>query len=285
MFIKLWLIDLMRVTKIDSLDLPDLEPYRTMRRPVEHRSMGIFVAEGEKVVRRFVESNLKIVSMLMTQEWLNEYSVLLDNREIEEGIFVAEKSHLEQIVGYRLHQGIMAIGRVPEKVDLFDFTKKSSRPRLFVTVDGIANSENMGVIVRNCVAFGAQVLIFDETSCDPYLRRSVRNSMGTIFNLSIAKVDDLSGSMKKFRDEFSIKVIAADPKKESCEISGFDLSGDICLVFGSEGEGISREILDHCSTRLFIPMYHDMDSINVASSVGVVLYEAVRQRKKQVVHC
>ena len=269
----------MRLTKIDSLDLLGLEPYRTLRRTLEHRAQGIFVAEGEKVVRRFVKSNLKIVSMLMTQEWLDEYSALFDDREIEEGVFVAEKGRLEQIVGYRLHQGIMAIGRVPENVDLFDLIKKSIPPKLFVAVDGIANSENMGVIVRNCAAFGAQGLIFDEASCDPYLRRSVRNSMGTIFNLPVVKVDKLSESLERLHGEFSIKTIAADPKSDSKEISGVNLSGDICLVFGSEGEGISHEILEQCPTRIMIPMYHDVDSINVASSVGVVLYEAVRQRK------
>lgn len=273
-----------RITRIDSLDSPTLEPYRTLRRILEHRAKGIFVAEGEKVVRRLIESNLAVVSALMTQEWLDKYSSILDDRQIEESVFVAEKNQLEQIVGFGLHQGIMAIGRVPEQLNLFDLAKDCTKPRLFVAADGIANSENMGVIVRNCAAFGAQVLVFDKTSCDPYLRRSVRNSMGTIFNLPIVKVNNLAESLKRLRDEFSVKVIGADPKNDSKEISGFDLSGDICLLFGSEGEGISPEIIEQCDARIKIPMYHDVDSINVASSVGVVLYEAARQRIRRSVH-
>src|SRR5271157_4443049 len=125
----------MRVTKIDSLDLPGLEPYRTMRRPMEHRGKGIFVAEGEKVVRRLMESNLNVVSILLTQQWLDKYSSILNDRQVEHGVFVAEKSQLEQIVGYGLHQGIMAIGRVPGPLDVLDFVKKYPGPKLFIAVD------------------------------------------------------------------------------------------------------------------------------------------------------
>lgn len=270
----------MRVIKIDSLDVPALEPYRTMRRPMEHRAEGIFVAEGQKVVRRLVESNLEVVSLLLTQEWLDKYSDVLSNCQIEQGVFVAGKKQLEQIVGYGLHQGIMAIGKVPGSLDIWKMSKEYSSPNLFVAVDGIANSENMGVIVRNCAAFGVQALIAGETSCDPYLRRSVRNSMGTIFTLPVIKADKLADVLKKLRDDFLFQIIAADPKSDSVEMTTVNLTKDICLVFGSEGEGISGEILKHCSLRMKIPMYHDVDSINVASSVGVVLYETARQRGK-----
>jgi tRNA G18 (ribose-2'-O)-methylase SpoU len=268
----------MRVTKIDSLDLPDLEPYRTMRRPMEHRAKGIFVAEGEKVVRRLIESDLSMVSVLLTREWLDKYSNVLNDRQVAQGVFVAEKSQLEQIVGYGLHQGIMGIGRVPESLNILELLKECPSPKLFVAVDGIANSENMGVIVRNCAAFGAQVLIAGETSCDPYLRRSVRNSMGTIFTLPVAKVDNLSKVLKGLQDDFLFRIIAADPKNDSVEMSEVDFTKDVCLVFGSEGEGISHEVLEYCNVRMKIPMCHNVDSINVASSVGVVLYETVRQR-------
>ena len=268
----------MDVTKIISLDVAELEPYCTMRRTMEHRAQGIFVAEGEKVVRRLIESDLQIVSILLTQDWFDRYSNLLFGRHVEQDIFVAEKTLLEQIVGYGLHQGIMAIGRVPEAMDIFKFSSECSIPRFFVAVDGIANSENMGVIVRNCAAFGVQILISGETSCDPYLRRSVRNSMGTIFELPIAKVDDLSKTLETLQNKFAIQIIAADPKSDSENISDVDLRSDVCLVFGSEGEGISRKVIKECGTRMKIRMYHDVDSINVASSVGIILYEVVQQR-------
>lgn len=266
------------ITRLQSLDLPELEPYLTMRRPIGHRERGIFIAEGEKVVRRLVESELKIVSILLTEEWLVEYSPLLERRIVEAGIFVAGKRLLEEIVGYKLHQGIMAIGRVPEKADQFDFEKKSDEQYLFVAVDGVANSENMGVIVRNCAAFGVDALIVGETSCDPYLRRSVRNSMGTIFSLPIVRSTKLVTTIESMRREHGVRVVAANPRDGSVDVAKADLSGDVCVVFGSEGEGISPQVLSVCDTMVEIPMQRGVDSINVGSSVGVILYECARQR-------
>jgi tRNA G18 (ribose-2'-O)-methylase SpoU len=268
----------MFVREITSLDLPVLEPYRTLRRTSEHRKRGIFVAEGEKVVRRLIESDLSVLSVLLTPEWLGVYFPLLEAREVEEGVFVAKKGLLETIVGYELHQGIMAIGKVPEQINVLKEASILFPPRLFVAVDGVANSENMGVIVRNCAAFGTQVLIAGETSCDPYLRRSVRNSMGAIFKLPVSKTAKLSDLLTELKRIVPMRIIAADPKIDSIEIKNVDLTTDICLVFGSEGEGISRNVIEQCDVRIKIPMCHDIDSINVASSVAVALYEVHRQR-------
>lgn len=268
----------MKLTRIESLEVPELEPYRTMRRPADHRASGIFVAEGEKVVRRLVQSDLDIVSVLMTKEWMDTYSGLLSEKEIEEGAFVAEKRLLEEIVGYRLHQGIMAIGRVPAPVDVFKMQKRPRGSFLLVAADGIANSENMGVMVRNCAAFGVDALIVGETSCDPYLRRSVRNSMGTIFQLRISNVENLRDNLRRLREDFSFDIVAAHPRSDSVNIDEIDLTKNVCLVFGSEGEGITQGVLDECTIRTKIPMHNDVDSMNVASSVGVILYEAARQR-------
>ncbi len=271
----------MKLLRIDSLSLTELEPYRTMRRPAEHREKGIFVAEGEKVVRRLVQSRLKIVSILLTDDWSDKYSSLLEKREIEDGIYVAEKKLLEEIVGYRLHQGIMAIGRVPDPVDIFDMKLPPGESHLLVAADGIANSENMGVIVRNCAAFGVHALIVGGTSCDPYLRRAVRNSMGTIFELPIVYSDNLADILEDMRLRHGVKLVAAHPREKSVRVSDADLSGDVCIVFGSEGEGISPAVVDACDIAVRVPMLNEVDSMNVASSVGVILYESRRQRGKK----
>lgn len=268
----------MKTEKIDSLSIPGLEPYCTMRRPLEHRAKGIFVAEGEKVVRRLVHSDLKIVSILTTKEWADVYSGLLEGKDVEDGVYIAEKKLLEEIVGYGLHQGIMAIGRVPEPVDPFELKQSSGEPVLLVAADGIANSENMGVIVRNCAAFGVDALVVGEASCDPYLRRSVRNSMGTIFRLLVAQSRNLVSDLREMQNRHGVKVIAAHPQPGSHDIASADLSGNTCLVFGSEGEGVSMQVLEICDSRIKIPMHCDVDSINVATSVGVFLYEAAKQR-------
>ena len=104
---------------------------------------------------------------------------------------VARKEILEKLVGFDLFQGVLAVGRIPPPRSLDALIASSARPRLFVAVDGLTNAENIGVLVRNCVAFGAQALLVGETCASPFLRRAVRNSMGAIFHLPVVATTNL----------------------------------------------------------------------------------------------
>src|SRR6185312_6796493 len=99
----------LRVHPIHSLDLPELAPYRTMRRQMEQREQGIFVAEGEKVVRRLLESPLAVVSLLLPEKWAHEYEPLLRARPETIPVYVAEKAVLETLTGFSMYQGVLAI--------------------------------------------------------------------------------------------------------------------------------------------------------------------------------
>ena len=97
------------VRKISSFDLPELQPYRTMRRQMEHREQGIFVAEGEKVVRRLLESKFIVVSLLLPEKWFRDLEPLLQARPGSIQVFVAEKELLETLTGYSMYQGLLAL--------------------------------------------------------------------------------------------------------------------------------------------------------------------------------
>jgi tRNA G18 (ribose-2'-O)-methylase SpoU len=269
----------MRIVHVTELEASELRPYRTLRRPVDHQQQGIFVAEGEKVVRRLLESTLATVSVLMTPEWLHIYRPLLEGRRHDLLVFVADKKLVEAIVGFHLHQGIMAVGRIPRPGRLDDVLAANARPYLLVAVDGLTNAENLGVLVRNCAAFGVQVLLVGETSSSPYLRRAVRNSMGTLFDLPVVHVSSLAGTLEQIRGTQKIPILAARPRAQEKEIQQARLTEDCCLVFGSEGEGISPEVLAACDEAVAIPMKQGVDSLNVASASAVFLYEVQRQRK------
>src|SRR5215469_3928642 len=100
---------MVQIQKIDSLDLAELQPYRTMRRQMEHRQQGIFVAEGEKVVRRLLESHLSVVSVLLPEKWARELAPLLEKRSGETAVYIAEKPLLETLTGFSMYQGLLAI--------------------------------------------------------------------------------------------------------------------------------------------------------------------------------
>jgi tRNA G18 (ribose-2'-O)-methylase SpoU len=269
----------LRIHHIQSLEIPGLVTYKTLRQMTEHERSGIFVAEGEKVVARLAESELSIISVLITSEWLEVYHKRLEAKSGEIEVYVAAKDLLSTIVGFHLHQGIMAVARIPAPSTLEEVIARSEKPLLFVGIDGMTNSENLGVLVRNCVAFGVQALIVGERSSSPYLRRAVRNSMGTIFKLPVIQSDHLVTTIHELKTRFGVRVIAAHPHDERQLISAVNYRGDCCLVFGSEGNGISPDVLAACTENAAIPMQRGVDSLNVASASAVFLYEVLKQRK------
>ena len=342
--------EMFHVQKITALDLPELAPYRTMRRPLEHERQGIFVAEGEKVVRRLLESRFEVISVLLPEKHLESFRPLFEARPEKLTVYLADKKLLESLIGFSMYQGQLAVGKIPPPATLDDILSKSRKPRLLVAVDALTSAENLGALVRNCVAFGVQALVVGETSSSPFLRRAVRNSMGTIFQLSVLELnirrgelcEPLTPGMKLgTRDHYlrskcsglgnhlvaglgsqtrpsetlaqtlqslrarNIRCIAAHPHAESWSssfslpstastppqdklklelqrkiISRTDFSSDCCIVFGSEGCGITAPVLEACDEAVAIPMPPTVDSLNVGAAAAVFLYEANRQRGK-----
>lgn len=270
---------MLHVQKIDSFDLPDLQPYRTMRRPLEHQQQGIFVAEGEKVVLRLLQSHFIVVSALLSEKWLREFEPLLKERPEPIHVYLAEKPLLEQLTGFSMFQGVLAVGRIPEPQSLDAVLAASQPPRLFVALDGLNNAENLGGLVRNCVAFDTQALIVGETSSSPFLRRAVRSSMGTIFKLPVAKVSNLTHALNELR-RLGIRSVAAHPRANQSNPAAADFTTDCCLVLGSEGYGICPEVLAACDQAVAIPMARGVDSLNVVNAAAVFLYEVARQRSR-----
>jgi tRNA G18 (ribose-2'-O)-methylase SpoU len=268
-----------RAEKIESFDRPELQPYNTMRRHVEHRAQGLFVAEGEKVVRRLLASHFSVISVVAPERWLRELEPLLLARPEDIPVYLAEKKLLEQLTGFSMYQGLLAVGKIPEPEPLDRILARSAAPRLLAAVDGLSSAENLGALVRNCVALHVQALIVGETSSSPYLRRAVRNSMGTIFQLSVAEVPNLVQTLRFLREQ-GIRCIAAHPHVTGRILSQADFRTDCCVVFGSEGHGISPAVLAVCDDAVAIPMPPTVDSLNVASAAAIFLFEANRQRGK-----
>ena len=268
---------MLRVQPIDSFDLAGLEPYRTMRRTLEHRQQGIFVAEGEKVVRRLLETDFTVVSVLLAEEWFPSFEPLLKSRPESITAFVAAKEVIEELTGFSMYQGVLAVGKVPAPLSLETILNLSAKPNLFAAVDGLTSAENLGVLVRNCAAFGVQALIVGETSSSPYLRRAVRGSMGTIFKLPLVETANLARTLREMSGR-QIRCVAAHPHTDRKLLPEINLTKDCCLVFGSEGFGISPDVLAACDEAVAIAMQTGVDSLNVGSAAAVFLYEVSRQR-------
>lgn len=273
---------MIRLHAIESLDQPELAPYRTLRQQADHYRDRFFVAEGDKVVERLLESELTVISVLMPPEFLDGLRSRLEAREECIDVYVADRRLLESLTGFSLYQGLLACARMPAP-DLLDVVvARAARPRFFVATDGISNVENMGAIVRNAAAFGAQGLFLGETSAHPYLRRAVRSSMGAIFRMPVVEAVSLVEALRELQRR-GIRCVAAHPHTDRRVLPEARLAGDCCIVLGSEGEGLTKEVREACDEWVAVPMQSGVDSLNVGAAGAVFFYEVWRQRRLESV--
>jgi tRNA G18 (ribose-2'-O)-methylase SpoU len=271
-------VAILHIQTVQSLDAPELALYLTLKRVDEHERAGVLVAANIKVVKRLLASRFTVVSALLTPEWLTKLEPQLRTRsETELPIYVAEQKVLETITGYKVHQGALAVAKIPPLPDFETLVNHSPRPLLLAAVEGIASAENLGAVVRSCAAFGAHFLIIGETCGSPFQRRAVQGSMGTIFEQPLVRVDNLVETLTILRAR-GVRCLAAHPRPGAKKLFAVDLRGDCCLVFGAEGPGLTAPVLAACDDAVEIPMPSHMNSLNVAVATGVFLYEATRQR-------
>ena len=251
---------------INDIDDDKIALYKNLRyTPAEHAHRKIFISEGEKCTQRLLKSDLEIIGFFATEEYYEKYSELILKKNIpEDNKLLARKQIMEKIVGYNLHTGIMALARQPEDIEI----KKMSSP--IITLNGINNAENVGSIVRNCTAFGITCLIADKNSCSPFLRRSFRVSMGAALEMKVRHSSDLQSDLKGLKDT-GFKIISAELTGNAISIMDFIFPEKFVLVFGSEANGVSNEILILSDYIVKIPISYNINSLNVASSSAIFL--------------
>ncbi len=264
---------------IEHPDDPRLAAYRSLKGKELERE-GIFIAEGEKVVRSMLESGCRIASCLTSRNTLARYKPLIAaiaKRKVP--VYNAPRDIIESIIGFRFHGGIMAVGFCPEKHTALEVLKTSGNPLPLVALCAVNDPQNVGLMVRNVAAFNARALLVDHATYDPYYRKAVRVSMGTIFNVQVCYEDDLAVSLCRLKKDHGTRIIATTPGRGSKDIRDVDLSGNICLVFGNEDKGLPRNLLSVADVKVRIPISKAVDSLNVASAGAVCLYEAARARR------
>ncbi|MBI3879481.1 MAG: RNA methyltransferase [Verrucomicrobia bacterium] len=219
------------------------------------------------------------MSLLLSEEWVAEYEKLFATWPARVPLYVAKKPLLNTLAGFDLYQGVLAIAKIPPPPSLAEVIARAASLKLFVALDGLTNAENLGVLVRTAVAFGAQGVLAGETCPSPWLRRAVRNSMGAMFRVPVLELASLPDALRQLRAS-GVHCVGAHPHTDRRTLSQADFTRDCCLVFGSEGDGISEEVRSLCDELVAIPMAADVDSLNVSAACAAFFYEAARQRGK-----
>ena len=271
------------MAKIDHIrDLSDerISIFRSLKGK-DLAGKGIFIAEGEKVVLKLLESECEIVSGLMTEAWFRKLRGTFGKRTAGDvPIFLMSRGRIEEIVGFKLHQGLMIAAKEPRRPTLREASKSWRSPHLILALNALKDSENVGMIVRNAAAFGVDALIVDRQTVHPYLRRPVRVSMGAVMDVPVISVDRLPDALRWLTRNCGTRIIVTSPHAKARGIDTVSFKGNICLVLGSEGRGVSRAVTSAADLVVAIPMSGPVDSLNVASASAILLYQCSKGRLK-----
>ena len=253
---------------------PRIEFFRNLRgndpRIVDRQ--GVLV-EGEKQVERLLQLGLPLQVLFMEPEFYQRFGCELEGRELGDvECYVSAREVMEEIIGYPLHNGVMALAVRPKAVSLFELKAP------IVAFNGLADPENIGSIARSCAAFGVKSLLVDSASCDPLIRRAVRVSMGCVLTMDICYVNDLARALVRLNETF--ETIGIENSEEAVPLSQVVIPKECVLVFGNERQGISDEVLRVCKRQVKIPMEAGLiESLNVSATAAIVLERLYVARK------
>ena len=229
---------------------------------------GLYIAESAKVIRRAIGAGHRPRSVLMEEKWLAGLEPSLGAFDIP--VHLADPEQLEAITGYRVHRGALAAFERPA---LPDPAVLLASARRVVVLEDIVDHTNVGAIFRSVAALGADAVLVSPRCADPLYRRSVRVSMGTVFQVPWTRLPEWPEAARMLHaHDFSIAALALADGAVSLRDLAADPPERLALVFGAEGDGLSRNALEAADHVVTIPMAHGVDSLNVAAAAAVVLY-------------
>ncbi|ESQ83123.1 RNA methyltransferase [Asticcacaulis sp. AC466] len=250
--------------EIDSPTDPRLNLYRDVKdRDLTGRE-GLFMAEGKVVLERLFASRLaRTVSVLTTPERVGGLARLPDAP-----VYVVPQAVMDEVAGFAIHRGYLALGAYTPPLSL-EAAVAGKRVRVLV-LSGIANTDNMGGLMRNAAAFGVDAVVLDSACCDPLYRKAIRVSVGGVLEVPHYRVDDLMGTLAAL----DLTPYALSPAG-AVTLEAVTPAARSALLFGAEGPGLSAEVMARCTT-VRVDMAGGFDSLNVATTSGIVLYRMCR---------
>jgi len=263
---------LSRVIAIDDPDDPRIEGYRDVRERDLVGRDGLFVAEGQVVLEKLVGTGRHpLRSVLMAEKRTAALAGLLAELPEDVAIYAAAQAVMDAIVGFHIHRGILALGeRAPQEPAAL-LAGLPDRA-LVVGLSGIGNHDNLGGVFRNAAAFGADAVLLDADCCDPLYRKAIRVSVGAALTTPYAQLP-VNLDMVELLAGSGFDVVALSPQGET-SLAGFRPAARTAALFGSEGPGLAPEVLARTRT-VRIPMANGFDSLNVATTSGIVLHHLV----------
>lgn len=258
--------------KIDRTDDPRVAVYASLsdaqlRSRVDPAS-AVFIAESPKVIRVALDAGYEPVSLLCEERHLTGDAADIVERTGQVPVYTGSREVLRTLTGYTLTRGVLCAMRRPAEILAVDLLGGARR---VAVLDGVCDTTNIGAIFRAAAALGIDAVFLTRSTCDPLNRRSIRVSMGTVFLVPWAWIDNPFETLH----EAGFKTVAMALKPYSIPIDDPKLCNEprLAIFLGTEGDGLATDVIDSADYSVIIPMKHGVDSLNVASASAVAFWQ------------
>lgn len=292
----------MQFITIDSIDDERVAAYTNLteiqlRNRLEPER-GLFIAESPKVIDRALAAGREPISLLVEEPWIEGMSQTFDVVDKRWGtdipVYVASPEQLRQLTGYRLHRGALSAMR---RWPLPSVEETCRDARHVAVMENIVDHTNVGALMRSAAALDVDAVLVTPSCGDPLYRRAARVSMGTVFQIPWTRIggDDKHFWPRRGLEELrslgftTVAMALSDDSISLDELTrrlnnspeSADHIDKLALIFGTEGDGLSRHTIAGADLTVKIPMSHGVDSLNVAASSAVAFYATSPKRAEQ----
>lgn len=269
------------IITVKDINVPELQVYTSLTEAQLKKNEELFIAESVKVINVALDKGLKPISFLMEQRQIEGIGKEIIARCPDTPVYTAKREVLSTITGFELTRGVLCAIKRPESGALDTVLKNAKR---VAVLERLSDSVNVGAIFRSAAALGFDAVLLFHNCSDPYNRRTVRVSMGSVFLVPWAFFDKKEYPYPQNAVEFLKSngfITAAMALKENT--IGIDnpilaQSEKLALFLGAEGDGLSDATIEACDFTVKIPMYHDVDSLNVAAAAAVSFWQLGNKR-------
>ena len=262
----------MQIIEINSLSHPGVEVFSTLteaqlRNRLEPQK-GIFIAESPKVIHVALNAGYEPLALLCERKHIEGDAASLIERCGDIPIYTGERELLASLTGYTLTRGVLCAMRRPIPKSVEEVCQAAKR---IAVIDGVVDTTNIGAIFRSAAALGIDAVLLTPSSCDPLNRRAVRVSMGSVFLLPWTWLEAPISSLRTL----GFRTVAMALSDNSVPIDHPSLKDKprLAIVLGTEGDGLSTQVIEATDYVVRIPMWHEVDSLNVAAASAVAFWE------------
>lgn len=261
------------ITRITDIEDPRVQVFsRLTEAQLRNRldpSRGVFIAESPKVIRVALDAGYQPLSLLCEEKHIvgDAHDIVARLQEQGAEIYTGSRELLASLTGYTLTRGVLCAMRRPVEFSVEQVFDKAHR---VVVIDGVVDATNIGAIFRSAAALGIDAVLVTRSSCDPWNRRAIRVSMGSVFLVPWTWLEDYS----QLREQgFATCAMALEDRSIGIDDPILHAQERLAIIMGTEGEGLPAETIKSADYVVKIPMAHGVDSLNVAAAASVAFWE------------